>query len=115
MDHFSLDWFDQFDWDEFLYKQQINPRMFVRCWLGIENLSQEQIMVIEKRRGYRARCVQLIAKVLALDPHSVELYGAGLDFEKMPERNKQKLAIALLARKSTKQAAHNVKPSWNTV
>jgi hypothetical protein len=114
MNQFSWDLFEKFDWEDFLHTQQISPRIFVRCWLGIDSLPAEQIANIEKKRGYRARCVQLISRILGIDSHAVELYGSGLEFEKMPKRNRQKLAIALLARESVQNTRTNstVKVSW---
>jgi len=52
----------------------------------------------EQARGYREKCVNLLAKVLRVKENTIQRWGSGLDFEKMPEQYEVTLAYADIIR-----------------
>lgn len=52
----------------------------------------------ELTRGYREKCVTLLARVLRLRENTIQRWGSGLDFEKMPEQYEVTLAYADIIR-----------------
>ncbi|MBD2153102.1 hypothetical protein [Leptolyngbya sp. FACHB-16] len=48
----------------------------------------------ESSRGYRQQCVTLLAKVLGVKENTIQRWGSGVDFEKMPEEYEVTLAYA---------------------
>lgn len=52
----------------------------------------------EQERGYREKCVNLLARVLRLKENTIQRWGSGIDFEKMPENYEVTLAYADIIR-----------------
>jgi hypothetical protein len=52
----------------------------------------------EQVRGYRERCVALLARVLRVKANTIQRWGSGLDFEEMPEQYEVTLAYADIIR-----------------
>jgi hypothetical protein len=71
--------------------QQMKAREFCRRWFGA-TLEDEQ------ERGYREKCVVLLSKVLHIRENTIQRWGKGLDFEKMPEPYEVTLAYADIIR-----------------
>jgi hypothetical protein len=73
-------------------RKGIHPRKFCRRWFGMENLNkygrayytEEQIVAIESEHGYREKCINLIARVLKIKPNTVQRWGKGVEFTKIP-------------------------------
>lgn len=73
-------------------RKGIHPRKFCRRWFGMENLNsngrayytEEQIIAIESEHGYREKCINLIARVLKIKPNTVQRWGKGVEFTKIP-------------------------------
>ncbi|NET37677.1 MAG: hypothetical protein F6K19_37610 [Cyanothece sp. SIO1E1] len=49
-------------------------------------------------RGYRERCVALLARVLKVKEGTIQRWGSGIDFENMPEQYEVTLAYADIIR-----------------
>ena len=71
--------------------QQMKAREFCRRWF---KSSEED----EQVRGYREQCVVLLSKVLRVRENTIQRWGSGLDFEKMPEQYEVTLAYADIIR-----------------
>lgn len=66
----------------------VQPRQFCRKWF---NATEED----EQVYGYRAKCVKLLSQIIGVEPHTISSkWGAGIDFEKMPEQYQRTLAYA---------------------
>lgn len=52
----------------------------------------------EQVRGYRERCVALLARVLRIKENTIQRWGAGIEFEEMPEQYEVTLAYADIIR-----------------
>lgn len=52
----------------------------------------------ERARGYRERCVALLARVLKVKENTIQRWGSGIDFENMPEQYEVTLAYADIIR-----------------
>jgi hypothetical protein len=71
---------------------------FCRRWFGV---TEEQ----EKARGYKARCNELLAKVLGVNIDAVKRWGSR--FEKMPQYHKLTLSYADTLREMIEAAGKN--------
>jgi hypothetical protein len=79
---------------ELLLKKHSNvePRKFCRQWFGLELIdkngksyyTKEQIIAIESEHGYRERCIRLIAKILKIKANTIQRWGKGVKFDKIP-------------------------------
>lgn len=72
----------------FTLPQSMKPREFCRQWF---NASSED----EKEWGYRQKCIKLLADVIGLEQHTVDRWGKGVDFPKMPPQYENTLSYAL--------------------
>ncbi|KAM3112785.1 hypothetical protein [Phormidesmis sp. 146-33] len=52
----------------------------------------------EQTRGYRERCVALLARVLRVKENTIQRWGSGIDFENTPEQYEVTLAYADIIR-----------------
>lgn len=52
----------------------------------------------EQIRGYREKCVVLLAQVLRVRENTIQRWGKGIDFENMPEQYEVTLAYADIIR-----------------
>ncbi|WP_013334629.1 hypothetical protein [Gloeothece verrucosa] len=88
--------------DQFLKKcvyqgKCLHPRKFCRRWFGIETLDQygipryteHQILAIESEHGYREKCINLIARVLKIKPNTIQRWGKGVEFDKIPQNKRE--------------------------
>ena len=73
----------------------VKPREFCRIWFGLQNLSPSEIDACETETGYRAKCIDIIARVLGLSVRAVRSWGRGLEFENMPASYEKSLGYAL--------------------
>lgn len=71
--------------------QQMKAREFCRRWF--KSTDED-----EQTRGYRERCVVLLSKVLRVRENTIQRWGKGLEFEKMPEQYEVTLAYADIIR-----------------
>lgn len=76
----------------------MKPREFCRQWFSA---TQEQ----EQEWGYRRKCIKLLAEVIGLETDTVDRWGAGVDFPKMPEQYENTLSYALSLKKVIEAAA----------
>ncbi|MEM8779782.1 MAG: hypothetical protein AAGF26_13085, partial [Cyanobacteria bacterium P01_G01_bin.49] len=75
---------------------RLHPRKFCRRWFHLESLredgrfryQEEQILEIESEWCYREQCINLLAKILKLKPNTIQRWGKGVEFDKIP-LNKQ--------------------------
>lgn len=73
---------------------EIHPRYFCRRWFGLidENgnsvYTEQEIQEIEVEHGYRARCIHLIAQILGVKHNTVERWGKGVEFNKIPSERR---------------------------
>ncbi|WP_155960620.1 hypothetical protein [Fischerella sp. PCC 9605] len=74
-----------------LLNKQMEPREFCQRWFK-STADQEQV------RGYREKCVDLLAKVLKVKANTIQRWGSGLDFEGIPEQYKATLSYADIIR-----------------
>ena len=85
------------------YTEGIHPRMFCRRWFGLsvinENgrprFTERQISAMESEHGYREKCINLIAKILKIKPNTIQRWGKGVVFDKIPIDKKEKYEIYL--------------------
>ena len=71
--------------------QQMKAREFCQRWF---KATAED----EQERGYREKCVVLLSKVLRARENTIQRWGSGLDFERMPEQYEVTLAYADIIR-----------------
>ncbi|HEY9881812.1 MAG TPA: hypothetical protein V6D29_25400 [Leptolyngbyaceae cyanobacterium] len=71
--------------------QQMKAREFCQRWF---KATEED----ESKRGYRERCVILLARVLKVRENTIQRWGKGLEFENMPEQYEVTLAYADIIR-----------------
>ena len=50
---------------------------------------------MESEHGYRKKCIHLIAKILKIKPNTIQRWGKGVDFDKIPDDKRQKYEIYL--------------------
>jgi hypothetical protein len=68
--------------------QNVKPREFCAKWFGT---TEEE----ERERGYRAKCVALLSRVLGIKVDTINnKWGPGLDFPLMPEQYEKTLTYA---------------------
>lgn len=78
-------------------EQRLHPRIFCRRWFGLEDIrengrpryTEDQILLLESEHGYREKCINLIAKVLIIKPNTVQRWGKGVKFDKIPPDKRQ--------------------------
>lgn len=66
----------------------MKARDFCREWFGVDP-EQERVW------GYRRRCVELLSRVIGLEQDTIERWGSGVDFDKMPSQYENTLAYAI--------------------
>ena len=84
-------------------KQGIPLRLFCRRWFGLTatnedgkpRFSEGQILAMESEHGYREKCINLIAKLLKIKPNTIQRWGRGVSFNKIPADKRQKYEIYL--------------------
>ena len=89
--------------NSFNYAKGIHPRLFCRRWFGLSAINkngrprftEEQILAMESEHGYREKCIHLIAKILKIKPNTIQRWGKGVLFDKIPVDKKQKYKIYL--------------------
>ena len=80
------------------YRQGIHPKIFCRRWFGLsavnENgkpcFTQGQILAMESEYGYREKCINLIARLLKIKSNTIQRWGKGVSFEKIPASKREK-------------------------
>lgn len=73
---------------ELAIARTMEPREFCRRWYEADE-------EMEATRGYRARCVELLARVTGVNEETVNSkWGSGVDFPNMPAYYKKTLAYA---------------------
>ena len=85
------------------YTEGIHPREFCRRWFGLSAIKKNgrprftegQILAMESEHGYREKCIHLIAKILKIKPNTIQRWGKGVAFNKIPADKKQKYEIYL--------------------
>lgn len=85
------------------YTEGIPPRIFCRRWFGLSAITEngrprfaeEQILAMESEHGYREKCIHLIAKVLKIKPNTIQRWGKGVVFDKIPVDKREKYEIYL--------------------
>jgi hypothetical protein len=81
----------------------MHPRKFCRRWFGMEDLNtygrshytEPQILAIESEYGYREKCINLIARVLKIKPNTVQRWGKGVEFDKIPLNKREEYEMYL--------------------
>jgi len=81
----------------FSLPNKMKPREFCRQWF---NASEEG----EQEWGYRQKCIKLLAEVIGLEQHTVDRWGKGVDFPKMPEQYKNTLSYAIALKRVVEAA-----------
>ena len=84
-------------------QQSIHPRLFCRRWFGLsatnENdrprFTEEQIEAMESEYGYREKCINLLARLLKIKPNTIQRWGKGVSFDKIPAKKLQRYEIYL--------------------
>ena len=87
----------------FNYTKGIHPRMFCRRWFGLSAINENgrprftegQILAMESEHGYREKCIHLIAKILKIKPNTIQRWGKGVVFDKIPVDKREKYEIYL--------------------
>jgi len=70
------------------FVKPVKAREFCRLWFDAD-------AQMEATRGYRAECVRLLSRILAVQTETISSkWGSGIDFEKMPEQYERTLAYA---------------------
>ena len=85
------------------HTEGIHPRIFCRRWFGLSAINENgkprftegQILAMESEHGYRKKCIHLIAKILKIKPNTIQRWGKGVDFDKIPDDKRQKYEIYL--------------------
>ncbi|HBL14537.1 MAG TPA: hypothetical protein DD379_24745 [Cyanobacteria bacterium UBA11162] len=75
------------------FPQFLDARSFCRLWHGLDKLDEQALQKQERVRGYRAKCVRLLAFALNLQLDTVERWGEGVEFERMPIKHQATLAL----------------------
>ncbi|MGL5074675.1 MAG: hypothetical protein ACRDBG_02385, partial [Waterburya sp.] len=78
-------------------EQSLHPRIFCRRWFGLEDIkengrpryTEDQILLLESEHGYREKCINQIAQVLKIKPNTVQRWGKGVEFDKIPPDKRQ--------------------------
>ena len=89
--------------NSFNYTEGIHPRIFCRRWFGLSAINangrprftEGQILAMESEHGYREKCINLIAKILKIKPNTIQRWGKGVVFDKIPVDKRQKYEIYL--------------------
>ena len=89
--------------NSFNCSEGIHPRMFCRRWFGLSAIDENgrsrfteaQILAMESEHGYREKCIHLIARILKIKPNTIQRWGKGVLFDKIPMDKKQKYEIYL--------------------
>ena len=84
-------------------KLGIHPRRFCRRWFGYEDINQfgkprfteKQILAIESDRGYRQKSIDLLAEILKIKRNTIDRWGKGVEFNKIPANEQQKYQVYL--------------------
>ena len=84
-------------------QQGMHPRLFCRRWFGLSltnnngkpRFTEKQILAIESEHGYREKCINLISKLLKIKPNTIQRWGKGVVFDKIPIDKKEKYEIYL--------------------
>jgi hypothetical protein len=70
------------------FVKPVKAREFCRLWFDAD-------AQMEATRGYRAECVRLLSRILAVQTETISSkWGSGIDFKKMPEQYERTLAYA---------------------
>lgn len=79
----------------------VKPREFCKRWFNATD-DDEQV------RGYRAKCVNLLSRILGVKPETISSkWGEGIEFEQMPETYQKTLAYANSLREIVDAAGNN--------
>lgn len=81
----------------------IHPRKFCRRWFGYEDIdrfgkprfTEKQILAIESDRGYRQKSINLLAEILKIKRNTIDRWGKGVEFDKIPANEQQKYQVYL--------------------
>lgn len=81
----------------------MHPRTFCRRWYGLSAINkngkprftEDQILAMESEHGYREQCINLIAKLLKVKPNTVQRWGKGVAFDKIPTDKREKYEVYL--------------------
>lgn len=83
------------------FVKPVKAREFCRLWFNAD-------AQMEATRGYRAECVRLLSRILAVQTETISSkWGSGIDFEKMPEQYERTLAYANSLRSILDAAGNN--------
>ena len=83
------------------FVKPVKAREFCRLWFNAN-------AQMEATRGYRAECVRLLSRILAVQTETISSkWGSGIDFEKMPEQYERTLAYANSLRSILDAAGNN--------
>ena len=85
------------------FRQGIHPRLFCRRWFGLsatnENgkalFTEGQIKAMESEHGYREKCINLLARLLKIKPNTIQRWGKGVSFNKIPAEKLRRYEIYL--------------------
>ena len=66
----------------------MEPKDFCREWFSVSE-SDENVW------GYRTKCVKLLAEIIGVKTDTVDRWGDGVDFAKMPSQYKKTLKYAM--------------------
>ena len=85
------------------YKQGIHPRIFCRRWFGLSAINENgrprftegQIEAMESEYGYREKCINLLARLLKIKPNTIQRWGKGIAFDRIPDDKLQQYEIYL--------------------
>lgn len=75
-----------------LKELRMQAQDFCDRWFGLDDLPPEEREAERQVRGYRAKCVRLLAEVLQKKDSTVDKWGA--NFERMPPDHEPTLAYA---------------------
>ena len=84
-------------------KQGMHPRVFCRRWFGLSakddngkpRFTEGQILAMEAEHGYREKCINLISQLLKIKPNTIQRWGKGVLFNKIPADKRQKYKVYL--------------------
>jgi hypothetical protein len=82
----------------FTLPRPMRPRDFCREWF---NATPDD----EKEWGYRQKCIKLLAEVVGLEQHTVDRWGKGIEFAKMPPQYENTLSYAISLKRVIEAAA----------
>ena len=85
------------------FTQGVHPRLFCRRWFGLSAINENgrprftkrQIEAMESEHGYRERCINLLAKLLKIKPNTIQRWGKGVSFNKIPGEKLRRYEIYL--------------------